>query len=186
MKRLIQIMLSTIISTTSATTYSLENFDIVLKSKWQELGSNDNTCTDFGGKWILVGSITFKKRSKDPIFVDEINLRWHGEKLNHLIGSLYKKNLAKEFLAIEDNLICDGVWNEKKQTLILNFDERENLGPTTIFYLVLTVPETIEPMLKKGHFCLENNCLPHPFKQCAQNEKLTLAINDTLAKGSIR
>jgi hypothetical protein len=176
-------MLPTIISITSMTTRTIENFDIVLKSKWQELGSNVIKHTDFGGKWVLVGSITFKKRSKDPIFVDEINLCWHGEKLDNLIGSLYKKNLGKDFLAIEDNLICDGIWNEKKQTLILDFDEKENLGPTTIFYLVLTVPESIEPILKKGHFCLENNCLPHPFKQCAQNEKLLLAINDSPSKG---
>jgi len=182
MKRLIQIVLSTVISVASIPCYSVESFDIVLKSKWQELDDNDSKCTDFGGKWILVGSITFKKRSKDPIFVDEIKLRWHGEKLDNLTGSLYKKTLGKDFLAIEENLICDGIWNEKTQTLILDFDEKENLGPTTVFYLVLTVPESIEPVLKKGHFCLENNCLPRPFKQCAQNERLSLAMNDTPSK----
>lgn len=170
-------MVSTIISLSCVSTYSVESFDITLKSKWQELCNNNNKCTDFGGKWVLVGSITFKKRSKDPFSIDKIKLHWQGEKLSNLTASLYKKNLAKEFLAIEDNLICDGIWNEKKQTLMLNFDEKENLGPTTVFYLVLTVPETIESLLKKGHFCLENNCLPHPFKQCAQNEKLFLAIN---------
>jgi len=185
MKRLIYIVLPTVISITPIPTKTIENFDIVLKSKWQELDNNCKTCTDFGGKWILVGSITFKKRSKDPISVDEIDLRWHGEKIDNLIGSLYKKNLAKEFLAIEENLICDGIWNERTQTLILDFDERENLGPTTVFYLVLTIPETIEPVLKKGHFCLENDCLPRPFKQCAQNERLLLAINDNTSKGLI-
>ena len=161
---------------------SIETFDIVLKPKWQQLDCNDNKCANFGGKWILIGSITFKRRSKDPIFVDKIHLSWHGENIDHLIASLYKKNIGKEFLAIEDNLICDGQWNTKTQTLILNFDEEEKLAPTTVFYLVLTIPETIEPILKKGHFCLENNCLPHPFKQCAQNEKLILAVNDTTLK----
>jgi len=159
-------------------THTTDNFDIVLKSKWQELGCNDNKCADFGGKWILIGSITFKKRSKHPIFVDKINLRWHGENLDNLIASLYRKNSGKEFLAIEQNLICDGQWNPKTQTLILDFDEEEKLAPTNIFYLVLTVPENLEPILKKGHFCLENNCLPRPFKQSAENEKLILAIND--------
>jgi len=153
-------------------------FDIILKSKWQELGCQGSKCADFGGKWILIGSITFKKRFKEPIAIDEINLRWHGEKIDNLIASLYRKTLSKEFLAIEDNLVCDGMWNPKTQTLILDFDEEEKLAPTTVFYLVLTIPESIEQILKKGHFCLENNCLPHPFKQCVQQEKLILAVND--------
>jgi len=76
--------------------------------------------------------------------------------------------------------VCDGIWSKSKQTLILNFDEKENLAPTTVFYLVLTVPEEIEPILKKGSFCLEEQCLPKPFKQCAQQEKLSLAFNDIL------
>ena len=177
MKRLIQIMLSTVISIASIPCYSRDSFDIVLKSKWQELDGSDSKCADFGGKWILVGSITFKKRSKSPVFVDEMNLRWHGEQLDNLTGSLYKKTPGKDFFAIEENLICDGIWNQKTQTLIFDFDEKENLGPTTVFYLVLTVPDTVETILKKGYFSLANNCLPRAFKQCAQNEKLTLAIN---------
>jgi hypothetical protein len=183
MKRTLLLLLFVIISLSCIVSYAIDNFDIVLKSKWQQLGCNDNTCTDFGGKWIVIGSITFKRRSKDPIFVDKINLRWHGENLDNLIASLYRKTIGKEFLAIEQNLICDGQWNPKTQTLILDFDEEEKLGTTSVFYLVLTIPEAIEPILKRGHFCLENNCLPHPFKQCAQNEKLILAINDTTSKG---
>lgn len=182
MKRIFFILLSAIINFSCMMSYAVDNFDIILKSKWQQLGCNDNKCADFGGKWIIIGSITFKRRSKDPIFVDKINLRWHGGNLDHLIASLYRKNIGKEFLAIEQSLICDGQWNSKTQTLILDFDEEEKLGTTSVFYLVLTIPETVEPILKGGHFCLENNCLPHPFKQCAQNEKLILAVNDTIAK----
>jgi hypothetical protein len=158
-------------------TYTIDNCDIILKPKWKTLGCNDNKCADFGGKWVNVGSITFKKRSKEPIFVDEINLSWHGEHLDNLIGSLYRKNAGKNFLAIEKNLVCDGKWNPKTQTLILDFNTEEKLAPTNIFYLVLTVPDAVETILKKGYFSLENNCLPRPFKQCAQNEKLILAIN---------
>jgi hypothetical protein len=64
------------------------------------------------------------------------------------------------------------------------FDEKENLGPTTIFYLVLTVPENIEAILKKGSFCIEEQCLPKPFKHCANQDKLSLAINASPAKSS--
>lgn len=162
--------------------YALENFDIVLKSKWQELCTNDNKCSALGGKWILAGSITFKKGSKEPVCVNEINLRWHGEKLNNLIASLYRKNVSKNFLAIEENLICDGIWNEKKQTLILNFNEKENLGTTTTFYLVLTIPEAMEPILKNGYFDIESAGLPKAFKQCSHHGKLSLASNNTPKK----
>jgi hypothetical protein len=185
MKRFMQCALSIIASSLLIQVSKAEEFNIVLKSKWCDLDGNCTKATDFGGKWILVGSITFKKRCKDPICMETINLHWNGEKIDNLIASLYKKNLDKEnFLPIEENLVCDGIWNKNKQTLIFNFDERENLGPTTIFYLVLTVPESIEPLLKKGLFSLEEQCLPKPFKQCAQSEKLSLAMNDTAPKTS--
>lgn len=160
----------------------IDNFDITLKSEWQELGCDNGKCPDFGGKWVLVGSIIFKRRSKNPIFVNEINMRWHGQNLDNLVASLYRKTYGKEFLAIEENLICDGTWNATTQTLILDFKEKEKLGPTTVFYLVLTVPAATEPILKNGYFSLENNCLPQQFKQCAQNERLILAINDSMPK----
>ena len=151
---------------------------ITLKPKWRDLDGNCSKAIQFGGKWVLVGSITFK-RCKDPISIDTLNLHWNGEPLDNLIASLYRKNLDKEvFMPIEENLVCDGIWSKSKQTLILNFDEKESLAPTTVFYLVLTVPEEIEPILKKGSFCLEDQCLPKPFKQCAQQEKLSLALNE--------
>lgn len=182
MKHFVYTITFFIASSLSALLCTTNTFDIILKPKWKELGCQGSKCADFGGKWILIGSITFKKRFKDPVAIDEINLRWHGDEINNLIASLYRKNLSKEFLAIEDNLVCDGIWNSKTQTLILDFDEEEKLAPTTVFYLVLTIPETIEPILKKGHFCLENGCLPHPFKECVQQEKLILAVNDKPVK----
>jgi hypothetical protein len=179
MKRFIYLIVPILLS---ASVHAAENFDITLKSKWCDLDGNCSKETDFGGKWILVGSITFKKRSKDPVSIENIRLLWKGDTIDHLTGSLYKKDLDKDFLPIEENLICDSEWNKAKQTLVLNFDEKENLGPTTVFYLVLTVPGSIEPLLKKGSFCIEEQCLPKPFKHCAQHEKLSLAINDTPTK----
>ena len=74
-----------------------DNFDIVLKPKWRNLDNNNNKKDiDFGGKWILVGSITFKKKSKEPLFIDTISLRWNGEPITNLIASLYKKNFSKD------------------------------------------------------------------------------------------
>ena len=184
MKQLIPLIIVIFLNTAL---HAVENFDITLKPKWYDLDNNclDNNCarsTDFGGKWILVGSITFKKRSKDPVSIESIKLQWQGETIDNLVGSLYKKDLDKDFLPLEDNLVCDGEWNKTKQILIMNFDEKENLGPTTVFYLVLTVPEAIEPILKKGSFCLEKQCLPKPFKECAQQVKLSIALNNIPTK----
>jgi len=185
MKRYMQCALSIIASSLLIQVCKAEEFNIILKSKWCDLDGNCAKATEFGGKWILVGSITFKKRCKDPICIETINLHWNGEPLNNLIASLYRKNLDKDnFLPIEENLVCDGIWNKNKQTLVLNFDERENLAPTTIFYLVLTVPESIEPILRKGSFSLEEQCLPKAFKQCVQTEKLSLAFNEISPKNS--
>lgn len=177
MKSYTQWILSIILSLSPAMLCKAE-CSITLKPKWRDLDGNSTKAAQFGGKWILVGSITFK-RCKDPIFIETINLHWNGEPLDNLIASLYRKNLDKElFMPIEENLVCDGIWSKNKQTLILNFDEKENLAPTTVFYLVLTVPEDIEPILTMGSFSLEDQCLPKPFKQCAQQEKLSLAFND--------
>ena len=182
MKPYIKILLSIALSTICISTHGVEDFNITIKSKWCDLDGNCTKSDDFGGKWILVGSFTFKKRSKEPLCIGNMTLHWSGEPLNNLVASLYKKNLDKDFLAIEDNLVCDGIWNKAKQQLIFNFDERENLGPTTVFYLVLTVPECIESVLKKGFFYIEEQSLPKAFKHCAQQEKLSLAINDKPAK----
>lgn len=161
---------------------ALEDFDVTLQPEWTNLDENNTTVHDFGGKWMLAGSITFKKKIKEPVSIKRILLTWNGDTINNLIASLYKKDLDKGFLPIEDNLLCDGVWNKAKQTLILNFDEKETLGPVTIFYLVLTVPESLEPLLKTGSFCIDEQCLPAAFKDCANNKTLSLAIGTTPAE----
>ncbi len=112
------------------------------------------------------------------LFLDTISLTWNGDYIDTLSASLYKKNLSRNFLPIEDNLICDGIWNKKKQTLMFNFDEKETLNPTTTFYIVLTIPQSIENILLNGTFSLDENFLPKPFKQRAQTINLSLTINN--------
>lgn len=177
-------IISVLCSLLSFTTFSTEHFDILLKSKWRNLDQNNHSIIDFGGKWVLVGSITFKKKSKEPLFIDTLNLTWNGKHIDHLVASLYKKNLSRDFLPIEDNLVCDGIWNKTKQTLMFNFDEKETLNPTTTFYLVLTIPNDLEPILKNGAFVLEEHCLPKPFKQNSQTMHLSLAIHDATVQQS--
>ena len=38
-----------------------EFFKVVVEPRWQNLEQNSERCKQFGGKWILAGSITYRK-----------------------------------------------------------------------------------------------------------------------------
>lgn len=151
------------------------DFSILLEPRWENLDQDADSTQAFGGKWILAGTITFKKKAQDTVYLSQLKLRWKGVYLDKLIASLYRKDYEKKFLAIEENLVCDGCWNKAKQVLTLNFNEKEMLGPTNIYLLVLTVPEKQEPLLRKGSFELITNELPEQFSVCARDQKLILS-----------
>ena len=165
------------------------NFQLILEPKWHNLESNTGREQQFGGKWILIGSITFRKKihTKDDITLTKLYLHWKGEPLTELLGSLYRKNNAKEFLPIQENLLCDGAWNKKKQTLKLTFDQEQTLGLISTFYLVLTVPSNLEPILRRGRFELEHSELPEVFRTTSDKLSLCLdAINTTTTEIPIK
>jgi len=177
MKQKLYILITCIAIQTSLCA-NTKNFNVILEPTWQDLEHNAKKSKDFGGKLILVGTITFKKKeSVEPVYLNHLELTWHGDKINNLASSLYKKNLdpdKKDFLPIEDYLVCDGMWNKKKQTLILNFDQKHTLGPINTFYLVLTVPKKLEQSLQNGYFCIEKQCLPYRLKQSIEHDSLAL------------
>lgn len=154
-----------------------QDFKVRLEPTWQNLEKNNLNRDNFGGKWILVGCITFKKRAKIPVTLNHIHLQWYGDNLDNLMGSLYKHTQDKPFIPIEDNLICDSSWNKSKQMLILNFEEKQNLSAVNMFYLVLTIPPKMESILKAGYFAIEQSCLPGPFKTYAAKDSLSLMLN---------
>jgi len=154
-----------------------EKFQLIIKSTWHDLDCDSQKCDRFGGKWILVGSITFKKKAKEPVELNRLYLHWHGSPLDNLIGSLYTKNNDQDFMPIEDNLICDSVWNKTEQTLLLKFDEQQTLGFVNTFYLVLTIPQELEPIVKQGHFTIDRQRLPEQFKECTDNNRLCLRLD---------
>ncbi len=164
----------------------LDDFQIILEPIWQDLDGNRTRSHQFDGKWILAGSITFKKKAKESVNLSRLYLHWTGTKINGLMGSLYRKNMDEEFLAIEKNLVCDGTWNSAEQTLMLNFDKQQNLSLVNIFYLVLTVPEDLEETIRHGRFDLVNYCLPESFQPCTAHQKLSLALDTIGATVSSR
>lgn len=140
---------------------------------WQHLDTNPETIKQFGGNWILAGTIDVKKRSSQVIKLDKLILHWKGNHVEHLLGSLYKKDLDKTFMPIQDYLICDSSWDEATQKLILKFDAPLNLEAHTTVCLVLTIPDHIESVIGKGSFQLESTALPLSLQQ-SLSKPLTL------------
>lgn len=154
----------------------LDDFKIILESTWKDLDTDIAQSQEFGGKWILIGSITFRKKAKEVVNLEKLYLHWTGKPLAHLLGSLYKKTTSHDFLPIQDYLVCDGKWNNAQQILMLDFEQKLTLGPTNTFYLVLTVPDNVENIVKEGSFDILDSYLPEPFKECLAQEKHSLAL----------
>ncbi len=148
------------------------DYHVSLEPKWQELNNDRSREEEFGGKWVLAGSIAFKKKAKDFLSLTTLHLHWHGPQLENLAASLYKKDLDKKFLPIQENLICDSIWNKNTQTLIFNF-KKQPLGLFNTFYIVLTIPDLLECVIQQGKFTVEENGLPEPFKKAIATQWLS-------------
>lgn len=161
-----------------AATQPTEDFNITMEPTWKNLDRDASESKKFGGKWILAGTITFKKKAKDTVHLNRIYLQWDGPKIENLIGSLYECDSPEDFMPIQENLIADGSWNNAQQKLMFNFDEKQLLTFKNCYFLVLTVRDEVEPLLKMGKFDLVTTILPEPFKECLQNGQLCLQYNN--------
>lgn len=155
-----------------------EPFKVILKAKWHDLDSNPQRVKTFGGKWVIAGSITFKKRTQEVIFLNQLQLTWEGENIDQLAGSLYEKNDMSAFLPIEKYLVCDSRWKKSTQQLVMKFNRTFTLGAVNTFYLVLTVPDDVEKKLKQGRFKLEQVGLPTHYRQYVKGRKLSIALSE--------
>lgn len=99
--------------------------------------------------WAWIGLITLK--SIKPLKLEELLLQWKGKKIEKLHAALYsKKETEKMLIPIEDNLICDGFWNQEKQQLI--FPINKKIIAVNKYYLVLNFPEHDADKIKHGQF----------------------------------
>jgi len=150
-------------------------FDIIMSSKWTPLEEQNKHMQKLEGKWVELGTITFKKNSNENVYLDEIDLQWKGKPLDTLQATLYKQKAPnKKFLPIEENVICDGAWRKDKQELLLRFNKRESLVSTNIFHLVITVSQNLEQQLTDGEFELKVHCLPEQYKRCANGQCISV------------
>lgn len=159
---------------------SSDPYKIIIEPLWQDLDQHQHDASQptlFDSKWILIGSITFEKRPKEPVTMHRLHLKWQGQHLENLTASLYRKLPDKDFYPLEANLVCDGIWCANKQTVILTFNEEKTLGPRTIFYFVVTVPQEMEAVLKQGRFFLLKHTLPESFQPLSDDENLCLSLD---------
>src|SRR5579871_6215435 len=82
-----------------------DNFQLILKPHWQPFESHAHHIRSSQEEWILVGSITFKKKVKENVQLARLNLQWNGPAIDTMFGSLYLKKEDKDFLPLQENLI---------------------------------------------------------------------------------
>lgn len=152
---------------------AMPEYEIEVKSNWQDLEKSPQKIKQFGGKWIWAGTFTFKKRSKEPIYLNSLDIQWNGQTIKNLTGTLFTKDPDKDLLPIEENLISDGKWNQKQQILHFTFNKKIKINTLQTFCLVLTIPKNLENTLQKGKFTLNKYSLPYQFKKVTQRKKLS-------------
>lgn len=128
---------------------------IEVQSIWQP-----TICKTHDVSLVAIKSITFKKRIKNPVKLNTIELQWQGPSIKSLCGSLYRKHPSKKFQAIEENVVSDGDWDAKKQCIHFKFNTAETIGPNSIFYLVLRLNDNLASLLQKGSFKINCDSLP--------------------------
>ncbi|KKP28192.1 MAG: hypothetical protein UR12_C0023G0013 [candidate division TM6 bacterium GW2011_GWF2_30_66] len=157
-----------------------DQFTIKIEPKWDNLDKN-NKSKIFKDQWILAADIIIKKTSPEYVSLHELHLCWHGKngkKINELVASLYEKNSDKNFMPIEQYLICDSTWKKSEQTLILKFEKPKMLFSANKFSLVLTIPKDLINTLKSGYFTLDTKFLPIEYQEYAAVNDLCLYLGD--------
>lgn len=162
-----------------------KDIELNITPQWHNLDANVERCEEFGGAWIEAGVITLRKKTREPINMTHLILSWQGEEIDHLIGSLYQRKPNKDFMAIEQNLICDSNWQQSGQKLIFKFLQPLSLDSLTELRLVLTVPTDMQDKLKNGSLKVEADYLPDQIKEMLQNQSAVLTFYDSARMGAL-
>jgi hypothetical protein len=162
--------------------YALQNeatnhgVSITVTPAWLPIGHGKASTNEFGGAWICAGTISIRKRVNETLSLTEAAFKWNGGPLDKLHASLYRKN-SEPFLAIEENLVSDGIWRPQQKMLTFSFDSKQILDPVTTFYLVLTVPPHLEQQLKKGSFELLVSHMPAELQPYLEHKSFLLSLS---------
>ncbi|HLF66763.1 MAG TPA: hypothetical protein VI522_04025 [Gammaproteobacteria bacterium] len=157
-------------------------YEIIIKPLWQPIDTAAHY-RSFESSWVLAGSITFRNRSNTTLMLDALDIALvhdTGEKIDHITAMLFKEKGYKKFLPTDDFLVSDGVWSKKKQTVSFTFNHHEHLASYTTFYLALTIPQHLHPLLARSHFVITSRSLPTPYQKTVAPQSLHLAYVPTM------
>jgi len=133
---------------------SLPPYTFSTTPTWYEYPFSTTLIGTQNEKLALIELITL--RNKSPLKLKKLKLQWRGERIDNIYASLYqKKEYKNHLIPIEENLICDGIWNSKAQQII--FEINKKIVSLNKFYLVLRFPYKLEAKLKKGNFIPSNS-----------------------------
>ncbi|MFH1831882.1 MAG: hypothetical protein ABH827_03705 [bacterium] len=135
-----------------------DSFSLSSTATWKEFALTKSSPFK-DDKWVWISSITVK--SKEALKLKKIHVLWHGkkgEKIDALSASLFSKRRQDSCVTpIEENLVCDGIWDKKKQRIIFNIDKK--VVSTSDYHMVLSFPHNVEKLLKRGKFVLSQKKL---------------------------
>jgi hypothetical protein len=124
-------------------------FSLNATTTWREYPLNIPQINFLKEKWVWTCSLTLK--SKQPVKLNSLVLQWKGEKLHHLAAALYqKKERENAVIPIQQNLVCDGMWDPKTQQMV--FEPNEKVIAVNKYYLMVSFPKSMEHSVKKGKF----------------------------------
>lgn len=129
-------------------------FSYSTTTTWREFALTSTALQLKDKKWAWIGLITLK--CKDSMQLEKITLQWNGKPLSRLGAALYqKKETINHLIPVQENLVCDGEWDQVDQQLI--FAIHKKIVSTHHYYLLLNFPATLESTIKHGHFSVPDS-----------------------------
>ena len=126
-------------------------FSLHSTATWREYSLKSPKIHFLKEKWAWAYSLVLK--SKNPVKLTTITLQWKGNYIEQLSASLYvKKERDRVVIPIQKNLVCDGIWEQKKQQLSFNINDK--IIAVNKYHLLLSFPKNTEKILKKGIFVI--------------------------------
>lgn len=147
------------------TTYAKEQrpCELSVASNWKEL----DTSKKFSSKWVMVGTLSIKKRMEGTLRLESMLFAWKGPSpLPNLSGNLFHIPYNKTtVIPTDEYLVARGAWSVKNQRLEFRFIHPEYIhDPIARYALVLTVEAALEPLLKQGAFEIIADKLPQELR----------------------
>ena len=153
--------------------------EFTLTPAWKKLATPRILTERSSYHWVLACTIEIKKKGTlENLFLDKLLISWKGtHKLDHLAATLYKKPIDKDFLPIEDYLICESEWSARTQRVIFKINRPMPIDTHTTLCLVFSIPDEKQRQLQEGYFEFERSSLPYLIQQSLSADPIRLSYH---------